>query len=260
MKQHAKRWIGAILLSHTLVYPAASSEKTFVDTVATIKQSVVGVGLFSPLSSPRNQLLGTGFVFGDGFHVATNYHVVSEPLDPEIVQHHVVFEGSGAVSEIVKGTIVAIAPAKDIAILKIDKKLTPVVLASDELLPDGTSLAFTGFPIGAVLGLYPATHRGYVAAVTPDFVPQATSQSLSARVLRRVDNSFLVYQLDATAYPGNSGSPVYEIGSGDVFGIINKVFVKETKENVLSKPSGITYAIPVRHLKMLAKENNIAVN
>jgi len=36
-----------------------------------------------------------------------------------------------------------------------------------------------------------------------------------------------------------------------VIGVINKVFVKETKENVLSKPSGITYAIPVEHIKNL---------
>jgi S1-C subfamily serine protease len=55
--------------------------------------------------------------------------------------------------------------------------------------------------------------------------------------------------LDATAYPGNSGSPLYIPETGEVVGVINKVFVKESREAVLEKPSGITYAIPVRYVK-----------
>ena len=59
--------------------------------------------------------------------------------------------------------------------------------------------------------------------------------------------------LDATAYPGNSGSPVYDPESGDVLGIINMVFVKGTKETALTQPSGVTYAIPASHLRELLK-------
>ena len=58
----------------------------------------------------------------------------------------------------------------------------------------------------------------------------------------------MVYQLDATAYPGNSGSPLYHASSGEVIGVINKVYVKSTREAVLSDPSAITYAIPIRFL------------
>jgi hypothetical protein len=36
-----------------------------------------------------------------------------------------------------------------------------------------------------------------------------------------------------------------------VFGIVNMVFIKGTKETALSQPSGITYAIPSRHLQEL---------
>ena len=60
-----------------------------------------------------------------------------------------------------------------------------------------------------------------------------------------------MYQLDATAYPGNSGSPVFDTESNDVIAVINKVFVKSKKENVLSDPSGITYAIQVRYVREL---------
>ena len=41
--------------------------------------------------------------------------------------------------------------------------------------------------------------------------------------------------------------------------ILNKVFIKETKETVLEKPSGISYAIPISHLRKLAKRNGIAL-
>ena len=60
-----------------------------------------------------------------------------------------------------------------------------------------------------------------------------------------------MFQLDATAYPGNSGSPLYHPQTGRVVGVINKVFVKETTENVLKDPSGITYAIPARYAEAL---------
>jgi hypothetical protein len=32
---------------------------------------------------------------------------------------------------------------------------------------------------------------------------------------------------------------------------LNKVFVKDTKEAVLERPSGIAYAIPVEYVKLL---------
>ena len=62
-----------------------------------------------------------------------------------------------------------------------------------------------------------------------------------------------MFQLDATAYPGNSGSPLYDGNTGLVIGVINSVFVKGAKENVLRDPSGITYAIPARYVQELLK-------
>ena len=45
-----------------------------------------------------------------------------------------------------------------------------------------------------------------------------------------------------------------QLDSGQVVGIINKVFIQETKETVLQKPSGISYAIPINHLQELLKK------
>ena len=67
--------------------------------------------------------------------------------------------------------------------------------------------------------------------------------------------SFTLYppaeQLDATAYPGNSGSPLYDPASGTVLGIINMGLVKGTKESAITNPSGITYAVPAHFIHAL---------
>ena len=79
-----------------------------------------------------------------------------------------------------------------------------------------------------------------------------TKAELDSAVVRRLaSGAFPVFQLDATAYPGSSGSPVYDPENGDVIGIVNMVLVKGTKESVLSQPSGITYAVPSKYLKSL---------
>ena len=54
---------------------------------------------------------------------------------------------------------------------------------------------------------------------------------------------------DAIAYPGNRKSDDPE--TGEVYGIVNSVFVKTTKERILDEPSGIAYAIPIRYAKAL---------
>ncbi|MFI5445953.1 hypothetical protein [Polaromonas sp. UC242_47] len=53
-----------------------------------------------------------------------------------------------------------------------------------------------------------------------------------------------MFQLDGTAYPGNSGGPLFDPDTGDVLGIVNMVLIKGSRESALTNPSGITYAIP----------------
>ena len=55
----------------------------------------------------------------------------------------------------------------------------------------------------------------------------------------------------AIAYPGNSGSPVYHPATGEVIAILNSVYVKKSRENILKQPSGISYAIPSRFIQNL---------
>jgi len=230
----------------------------FADTVSLLKPSVVGIGVYTPTGQPKNQLYGTGFVIGDGTYIVTNHHVIEQELDDNLLQKLAVFTGKGRAAKVKLAKLVARDEEHDIAILKIEGQALPaLLLANNDFRREGSAIAFTGFPIGAVLGLYPVTHRGIIAAVTPTIIPVDDARQISIAMLKRLRDPYLVYQLDATAYPGNSGSAMYDVKTGEVIGIINKVFVQQSKETVISKPSGITYAIPVKYLHKLLRKHNI---
>ena len=114
-------------------------------------------------------------------------------------------------------------------------------------------MAFTGFPVTHVLGLYHATHRGIIASITPVVIPARNAGELTPQQIALLRDPFTVLQLDATAYPGNSGSPVYRLDDGKVIAVINAVLLKGTRESALSNPSNITYAIPVEHVHALLR-------
>ena len=241
-----------IFLLSISTHPRAEQE--FIDVVERVTESTVAIALDAPYKHASPRVLGTGFIVDDGSYAITNYHVVSETLDPKYVENYVVLSGEGTVVKKVKAEIIKIDLKHDLALLKLDSILTPVTLSSKNMLRPGTDIAFTGFPIGAILGIYPATHRGYVSAITPDAIPAMNSQQLNLKMMERLDSVSLIYQLDAIAYPGNSGSPMYDPESGEVVGVINKVLVKDTKESALSSPTGISYAIPVKYVHTLISD------
>jgi len=252
-------FLSGILLVLLSCYSSAAFAE-FTQVVAKIKPSIVGVGMHTPTSRPQNILRGSGFVIGDGSLIVTNDHVLPTILDEDLLQQVAVFTGSGKKAKVRMAEIVARSSFYDLAVLKISgPKMSAMTLADDKFSPDGSYIAFTGFPIGTVLGLYPVTHRGMIASITPTVVPVPSAGQISLKMLKSMRNPYLVYQLDATAYPGNSGSAMYDMKSGEVLGVINKVFVQETKEAVISKPSGITYAIPVKYLREVLKEHKITL-
>lgn len=243
---------------HQLFVSAAPRAQTLADTIEKIKPAIVGIGTFQKTRRPPSIFRGTGFVIADGLHIATNAHVVPDKIDGEKKEILAVFSGKANAVDLREATKVAEDRDRDIAILKITgRPLHPMSLGDSGRVREGETYVFTGYPIGMVLGLYPVTHRAMVSAVTPIVIPQLSARQLDRKVLTRLSAPYDVFQLDATAYPGNSGSPLYDLGSGLVVGIINKVFIQETKESILEKPSGISYAIPIHYLRDLLKKNRI---
>jgi len=244
----------ALLLTVGLALAGWLSPATadLADTIVKIKPAILGVGSLHPTRTPRARIFGTAFVVADGRHAVTNAHVIEQSLETARNERLVVFVGQGPNPQARAATKVAVDAEHDLALLRFEgEPLPPMTLGDSRAVREGQSLAFTGYPIGAVLGLYPATHRAMVAAVTPVVAPKDHARQLSAATIARLRDPYMVFQLDATAYPGSSGSPVYEPDSGRVVAVINMVFVKGTKEDALSHPSGITYAIPARYVQEL---------
>jgi serine protease Do len=250
----------AVLLATLLCSPALQAA-SLPDVIDQIRPSVVGIGTAYPPRQPNRKgdavsYRGTGFVVGNGRQVVTNAHVIPEKLDVDNKQSLAVFSGRGAKAKAYLARVVLMDKEHDLALLEIDGITLPAMkLGDSKTVREGQEIAFTGFPIGMVLGLYPVTHRGLVAAITPMARPVENARTLDAAQMLRLRNLFDAFQLDATAYPGNSGSPVFEPDTGRVLGVINSVVVKESKESVLTKPSGISYAIPVSHVQSLLRQD-----
>lgn len=221
-----------------------------VQTIERIKPAIVGVGTFQKLRSPALNFQGTGFVLDDGLHVVTNAHVVPELMDIANKESLVVITGKGKDPEIRAATPVTFDREHDLVLLKISGAALPAMkLGDSDAAQEGRTLAFTGFPIGMVLGFYPVTHRAIVSAITPIVLPAGNSRGLNAKMISQLHRTaYTVFQLDGTAYPGSSGSPLYDPETGLVYGIISMVFVKGMKEAAISHPSGITYAIPGNYI------------
>ena len=245
--------IGSILMALAHAHGGESAE--LPGTIAKIKPAIVAVGTFQKTRRPPTLFRGTGFVIGDGRLVATNAHVLPDKIDQEKNEFIAVFAVNANGVEIRPANVVGEDRDYDMTILRISgAPLAVMTLGNSDNVREGESYAFTGYPIGMVLGLHAVTHRGIVSAITPNVIPQLSGQQLEKKTLARLIAPYDVFQLDATAYPGNSGSPLYDPDTGHVIGILNKVFIQESKETVIQKPSGISYAIPIKHLQELLKK------
>lgn len=233
-----------------------AADRDLREIVRRVEPAVVAVGTFQPSRQPPVELRGTGFGVGDGSMILTNAHVVPRDLDYERRERIAVIRGKGGAGEgreveVITPSHICRDDARDLALLVLGDRRLPAALGLDldTAVEPGLPVAFTGYPLSGAVGLHPVTHRGMVSAVAPAAVPMADPSLLDAAMLERLRNNFDIYQLDATAYPGNSGSPLYDQERGRVVGVLNSVYVKNTRErqlSAISEPSGITYAIPIR--------------
>ena len=240
-----------------------TAKADLVSVIAAAKPSVLPVGTFNATDSPRFGFRGTGFVVGDGSFVVTNFHVLPPAGETEggpvmavlLVPVGKPGEATAQTGQLRRARVVSSDRSHDLVLLKIEgTPLTPLVLDEPGAAREGQSITLMGFPIGGTLGFAAVSHRGIIASITAAALPAATAQQLDPRALVRLrEGNYEVLQLDATAYPGNSGGPVLDADSGRVLGIVNMVLVKAGRESALSNPTGISYAIPVRHLHDLLK-------
>lgn len=249
------RWTLAGLLHGAL---SAGAWAQLPDTVEQVKPAVVLVGTYRATDTPRFRYFGTGFVVGDGLRVVTNAHVMTAigALGADRPDLVVQLRAGADKWAMRPARLLETVAGQDLALLQIDgPAATALKVVDSDAVREGDDLAFMGFPIGGLLGFSSVTHRATVSSITTMALPSPTGQQLSERAIRSLRSGPLqVFQLDATAYPGNSGGPLFDLRSGAVLGVINMVLIKSTRESAMSQPSGISYAIPSRYvLELMAR-------
>jgi len=250
-----RHWLLQGLLFIIVALPAWQSLADLPATIDRVKPSVVGIGTVQKTRRPPARIVGTGFVVADGRYVITNAHVLPKKINTARLEYLAVFAGKGKQSSIRQAVMVKVDKQHDLALLKFEGKPLPALsLGQSSRVREGEEYAFTGFPLGIIFGLYPVTHRGIISSIVPVALQANSANQLDPAQIKRLRHPYTVFQLDATAYPGNSGSPLFHPETAEVIGVINKVFVKEGRENALAKPSGISYAIPIEHAVKLLRQ------
>jgi len=233
-------------LAAALLPAPATAKQGLRATIARITPSVAAIAAFDPMRKPALRYLGTGFAVSDGRILVTNDHVVAAADGARLVA-------------VQKGRRMALSVLtrqqdSDLALLRLEKeRLAPLTLGST--VSAGTDIAFTGYPVANLLGVFPVTHRGIISGIKPAETPRVNPRRLSGGEIRRIRGRIEILQLDATAFPGNSGSPLYLPESGTVIGIVSSLKSSgPDPADSLRRPSGIAYAVPVRYLRALLRK------
>lgn len=176
---------------------------------------------------------GSGFVIGDGRQIVTNNHVCcgSAPKGMTETGRALFVRISREDDGLIPATVLWANPAKDLAILQLEKPLDrpPATLALSSTVKDAQRVFAMGFPGGA----------GAVTDSESSLVVKITTGIISAMVQgnsRAIDSQ--LYQIDAPLNPGNSGGPLF-----DTCGRVIGVNVAKATED-----EGIAWAIRVDEL------------
>jgi S1-C subfamily serine protease len=170
-----------------------------------------------------NQGQGSGFVWDKEGHIVTNYHVVADATEIEVIfSDH----------KIARAELLGSDPDADLAVIKVDvpaSELHPVVLGDSDQLQVGQLALAIGNPFGQEFTMT----SGIISAV--------------GRTLRSGYSFFSipeVIQTDAPINPGNSGGPLLN-RQGEVVGI-NSQIISRSGAN-----AGIGFAIPINIAKQI---------
>jgi serine protease Do len=167
------------------------------------------------LEAPESddQTLGSGFLISAEGHVLTNFHVVEEAANDEVVVRL-------AGGREVLGRVLGADPDTDIALVKIDPPgLAPVRIGDPRQLAPGQWVVIIGSPFGfehsVAAGIVSATGRSVPVAPHVPFI-----------------------QTDVAMNPGHSGAPLFNT-RGEVVGL-NSLIFSNTGASI-----GVSFAVPI---------------
>ncbi len=159
---------------------------------------------------------GSGFIWDREGRIVTNYHVIEGANRLEVTL---------ADQSVWKGSIVGVAPDKDLAVLRISapaEKLRALPVGESHNLLVGQKV----FAIGNPFGLDQTMTSGIVSALGREI------QAVTGRTIQGV------IQTDAAINPGNSGGPLLD-SAGRLIGVNTAIYSPS------GGSAGIGFAVPV---------------
>lgn len=181
---------------------------------------------------------GSGVVYSTDGYIITNYHVIESAVGRNNTSIEVYFASNPNTP--VMAAVVGYNISYDLAVIKVEKEVSPIELADAKSLAVGQYVAAVGAPGG--LEFMGSVSYGIISGLNRSFT-----------VSNSVDNSVELIQTDAAINPGNSGGALVNI-KGQLIGINSSKIVSESYE-------GMGFAIPVDTVKeicdkIIAKEYN----
>jgi S1-C subfamily serine protease len=167
------------------------------------------------IKDDKKQRHGSGFLISNNGYILTNYHVVANSENPQVILH------SGKMYDC---KIVAYDKLSDLAIIKIDANVPYAYkIPSNKNYKTGTEIMVIGTPKSIELG-------------------QSVSKGIISGVRENPKNSLTYLQTDASINGGNSGGAMIN-ASGELIGIIDYKLINGTE--------GISFAIPANSVQSL---------
>ncbi len=230
---------------------ASEAPEPLTTVIREVKPSVVAVGTYGVLRSPSALFYGSGFVAAEGNLVVTVAHVPMAVKAKEPSESLRVFVFGEKDRPGRKATVLAQDSRTDIAILRVEgSALTWLNLGTSHGIQEGTRVAFCGYPYGALMGLFPTTNAGIISNICPAALPVERISDLKPDMFLALERPFNLFQVDGTAYPGNSGGPLFLPASGEVVGVIASTLLKKDTHGEPA-PAGITFAVPIDLVKVI---------
>ncbi len=190
-------------------------EATLIELYKRVNPAVVHI--ISPLGS------GSGFVFDDDGHIVTNYHVVVDTAEFEVIFS----DGQRRTAAVIGSDI-----DSDLAVIDVDDlpaSVTPIALGDSNDIEVGQFVATIGNPFGEQGSM----SLGIISGLGRSLASQRLGYSLPQ-----------VVQTDAPINPGNSGGPLLDL-EGRLLGVNTAI------RTTTGVSSGVGFAIPVNAVRRI---------
>lgn len=205
------------------------------ESIAAIASRVLPSVVSISTRSRNSAGTGTGFVIRSDGYILTNNHVVE----------NVVQGGALSVSfndgKVVRGKIVGVNAAYDLAVIKVTRTGVPALQFGDS---DKVQVGDTVIAIGSPLGLSGTVTSGIISA---------KNRAVTAGADQGESSFINALQTDAAINPGNSGGPLVD-RTGAVVGVNTAIATLGSTFNGQTGSIGLGFAIPINQARRTAEE------